>query len=126
MILLLALIALTSVGVFFIIRNGGGGEGWAVILPVSAALVGGVALLSMAIAIPVCHATQRTSILQFRAFRESLSKARENPKLSDMEKATLLSGIITWNQWLATEKYWLHTQWFIFSLSEIDELSLLE
>ena len=83
-------------------------------------------LLITSFALADMRGTQNEEVIKFKAAKETIAKARSSKVLSEHERAALLTTIISWNAWLAREKYLNAGPWDWFHVDETNQLEPLE
>lgn len=82
-------------------------------------LLTGVFLFLLVISIPITRAEGHEKLARLKAFRESVQRARADKSLSEIERAAILSQIVNWNEWLASERYWKGGMWDLWHVDEV-------
>lgn len=77
-------------------------------------------------AIPISRGSGRDQLVRLQAFRESVKRAREDKNISDIERASILTKIVEWNEWLASERYWNAGIWDYWHVDEVESTEELK
>lgn len=99
-------------------------SGWWITSAIGAVLFG-IALISVPVSVAVARAEGYDKIEQFKSFKQTVLHARETKTLSEVERAAILTNIASWNQWLASEKYWsrgMFSWWHVWEVTFLDPL----
>lgn len=83
------------------------------------ALLTGVWFVCLLISLSISRADGHEKLARLKAFRESVQRARADKSLSEIERAAILSQVVNWNEWLASERYWKGGLWDLWHLDEV-------
>lgn len=81
--------------------------------------LGGILLVGLLISLPISRASGRDGLVRVQAFRDSVQRARNDKNFSDIERAAILKEITSWNEWLASERYWNVGIWDWWHVDEV-------
>ena len=79
--------------------------------------LGGLILLGGGIGWPLEYAEGLSNIERFKAVEATIIASRDG-ETADLEAATILRSIGSWNAWLADEQYWNGTFWLDWTIPD--------
>lgn len=86
----------------------------------------GVVFISLLVGIPISRFNERENFARLQAFKDTVYRARQNKSLSEIERSAILTQIASWNEWLASRKYWNQDQWDYWHIDEVSTTEPLE
>ena len=72
------------------------------------------------------RADQRSWIIEYEAFRKTVTDARAKGSMTEFERAAILKDVADKNGDIMSVRYWNQTTWDIFWLDDFDTLELME
>lgn len=118
MILIFASLA-ALVGLWYLAKKSSDRSEWELVGMIGSILSACV-LCFLLVSLPIARGSGRDRLVRLKAFRESVQRARENKNLSDIERASILTQISDWNEWLASERYWNGGMWDYWHVDEVE------
>lgn len=87
--------------------------------------VSGIVLIILLIGIPLNRRSVMVDIQKVEACRITVENARSN-KYSDLERATILKEIISWNERIVATQYENKNIWDLWIPDEVDQVELIK